>query len=70
MRSKSFSQSYLDGFNGIGKEKKRSLLRYFGSIKQISRAGKEDLVSVPGIGTKNAETIYKNFSLMAKIILF
>ena len=60
-RSKSFAQSYLDGFNGIGKEKKRSLLRYFGSIKQISRAGKEDLVCVPGIGTKNAETIYKNF---------
>ena len=60
-RSKSFAQSYLDEFNGIGKEKKRSLLRYFGSIKQISRAGKEDLVCVPGIGTKNAETIYKNF---------
>ena len=60
-RSKSFAQSNLDGFNGIGKEKKRSLLRYFGSIKQISRAGKEDLVCVPGIGTKNAETIYKNF---------
>ncbi len=60
-RSKSFSKSLLDSFQGIGKEKKQSLLRYFGSVKQISRAGKEDLLSVPGIGVKNAETIYKNF---------
>ena len=60
-RSKTSSMSYLDGFYGIGKEKKQSLLRYFGSVKQISRAGKEDLLSVPGIGIKNAETIYNNF---------
>jgi len=60
-RSKSSAKSLLDGFQGIGKEKKQSLLRYFGSVKQISRAGKEDLLSVPGIGIKNAETIYKNF---------
>ena len=60
-RSKSSSKSLLDGFQGIGKEKKQSLLRYFGSVKQISRAGREDLLSVPGIGIKNAETIYKNF---------
>jgi len=58
---KSSSKSSLDNIYGIGKKKKRSLLRYFGSVSQISKASYEDLVSVKGIGKSYAELIYKNF---------
>ena len=58
---KSSSNSFLDNIYGVGKKKKRSLLRYFGSVSQISKASYEDLVSVKGIGKSYAELIYKNF---------
>jgi excinuclease ABC subunit C len=44
---------------GVGKVRKKLLLRYFGSLEQIRRASIEDLCEVSGIGRNTAETIYK-----------
>lgn len=51
-------KSALDDLNGIGLQKKKLLLRYFGSIEQIERAGLQDLLDVRGIGNKMANSIY------------
>ena len=53
-------RSVLDNIHGIGVEKKKLLLRYFGSIEQIERAGLQDLLNVPGVGRKTANLIYNH----------
>ena len=53
-------KSVLEEIQGIGLEKKRLLLRYFGSVDQIKRAGLSDLLNVPGVGEKTAELIYNH----------
>ena len=50
--------SLLDSIEGIGKKRKTSLLRYFGSLDQISKASSQDLKKVQGIGKKIADLIY------------
>ena len=52
-------KSSLDGLSGVGKVRKKLLLRYFGSLEQIRRASAEDLSEVSGIGKKMAESIYR-----------
>ncbi len=53
-------KSTLDGIDGIGFQKKKLLLRYFGSIDQIKRAGLQDLLKVKGVGGKTANLIYNH----------
>jgi len=50
-------KSTLDNIQGIGLQKRKLLLRYFGSLEQIKRAGFQDLLNVPGIGKKIASSI-------------
>ncbi len=49
--------SILDGIPGIGKAKKKLLLRYFGSVDEIKRSSVDDLAKVRGINRKLAEDI-------------
>jgi len=58
MRKTSIMSS-LDDLSGIGRARKKILLRYFGSIEQIKRASIDDLREVSGIGKNTAEKIYK-----------
>ena len=51
-------QSSLDDLYGVGTFRKKQLLRYFGSVDQLKRAGVEDLQKVEGIGKKVAQNIY------------
>mgnify|MGYP000269723678 CR=1 FL=1 len=44
----------LQGLPGIGPERAHQLLARFGSVEAITRAGAEDLCSVPGIGERIA----------------
>ncbi len=59
-QSNASMKSVLEEIQGIGLEKKRLLLRYFGSVDQIKRAGLSDLLNVPGVGEKTAELIYNH----------
>jgi DNA excision repair protein ERCC-4 len=57
-RGKRARQLYiLQGFPGIGPERAHQLLARFGSVEAITRAGVEDLCSVPGIGERIARTL-------------
>ena len=58
MRKTSIKSS-LDDLSGVGRVKKKLLLRYFGSLEQIRRASIDDLSQVAGIGKNTAESIYK-----------
>ena len=53
-------KSSLDDLEGIGLQRKKLLLRYFGSLDQIERAGIQDLLNVNGIGQKTAYLIYNH----------
>ena len=55
---KSSIQSSIDGLSGIGVARKKTLLRYFGSLEQIKRASIQDLCEVSGIGENTAKSIY------------
>lgn len=60
-RSKAIGQSALDEIPGIGPTRKRALLRHFGTVKAISKAGIGDLLVVEGISESMAEAIYDHF---------
>lgn len=57
-RSMGVSRSLLDSIPGIGPKRKRALLLYFGSVKNITGAGISDLEKVEGISKKQAQDIY------------
>lgn len=57
VRGKRSLESTLDDVQGVGGKRKRDLLRRFGSLAGLRRAGIEELASVPGIGLKTAQAI-------------
>ncbi len=60
-RDKMRKQSVLEEIAGIGSKKKQLLLKQFGGLQGIMRAGIEDLMQVKGIHYKLAEQIYNRF---------
>jgi excinuclease ABC subunit C len=56
-RTMGYQKSILDTIPGVGKRRKTLLLRHMGSLNQIKKATVEDLLSVPGIDRKTAESI-------------
>jgi excinuclease ABC subunit C len=60
-RSKALGANPLDEIEGIGPTRKRALLKHFGSVKAVSRAGVEDLKAVAGISADMARKIYDFF---------
>ena len=60
-RKKGLSKSLLDQIDGIGKQRKRSLLNHFGSARSVESASLDDLKSVEGIEESIAQKIYNYF---------
>ena len=60
-RTKSLIRSKLDGIEGIGARRKKSLLLHFGSVYAIEGAGLKELQSVSGISKDLAVKIYEYF---------
>ena len=56
-RQKEQRKSLLDEIPGIGPQKKKALLKEFGSVKKIREAAVEDLCKVKGINLKLAQEI-------------
>ncbi len=56
--------SSLDLVTGIGPKKKQALLKEFGSVKRIREASLMELVKVPGINAKLAESIKEQLELL------
>ena len=58
LKGKEDLHSVLDEITGIGREKKKALLRLFGDVKRIRDASVEELEGVQGIGRKTAAKIH------------
>jgi excinuclease ABC subunit C len=57
-RSKSRQSSVLESVPGLGPSRRRNLLRHFGGLQGVVKAGVEDLMAVRGISRTLAETVY------------
>jgi excinuclease ABC subunit C len=57
LRLKRISESILDEFSGIGKNRKAALLKRFGSIQRLRIATLEQIAEVPGFGGKAAQEL-------------
>ena len=60
-RVANIEKSRIDDIPGVGAQRKKALLRHFGSSYNVSRAGLDDLVTVKGIDRNLAQTIYAFF---------
>tara|TARA_Y100001935_G_C17297598_1_gene507112 strand:- start:368 stop:2188 length:1821 start_codon:yes stop_codon:yes gene_type:complete len=60
-RRKSNRTSILEEIPGIGMKRRQQLLRYFGGLQGLSRAGIEDIAKVNGISSRLAEDVYIAF---------
>jgi excinuclease ABC subunit C len=57
-RARRFNESILETVPGLGPAKRRALLRHFGGLQGVLRAGVADLEQVAGIGPTMARTLY------------
>jgi excinuclease ABC subunit C len=57
-RARRHTQSVLESVAGLGPAKRRALLKHFGGLQGVMRAGVADLEKVEGIGTALARTLY------------
>ena len=57
---KGVAKSSLDSIELVGAERKKALLRFFGSLDQIEKASLKDLMKVRGVGKRTADIIFRN----------
>jgi excinuclease ABC subunit C len=60
-RQKARTRSPLEDIRGLGPKRRRDLLRQFGGLQAVTRAGVDDLMRVKGISRQLAESIYERF---------
>jgi excinuclease ABC subunit C len=60
-RAKTRKASPLEGIPGVGPRRRQQLLKQFGGLQEVARAGVEDLRKVPGISHTLAQQIYDTF---------
>ncbi|MCH6584028.1 MAG: excinuclease ABC subunit UvrC [Proteobacteria bacterium] len=60
-RGKKRTTSRLEEIPGIGNKRRQTLLKKLGGIREVARAGVEDLSRVPGISLGLAQRIYDTF---------
>ncbi|MGH3383300.1 MAG: excinuclease ABC subunit UvrC [Nocardioidaceae bacterium] len=56
-RSKSMTESTLDGVTGLGDVRRKALLKHFGSLKKLRAATVDQVAEVPGLGRRTAESV-------------
>ena len=56
-RSKSMTDSLLDGVPGLGPARRKALLNHFGSLKKLRAATEDEIAAVPGIGPQLARGV-------------
>jgi excinuclease ABC subunit C len=59
-RARSRQTSMRESIAGLGPARRRALLRHFGGLQGVLRAGAEDLLRAPGIGPALARTVYEH----------
>ncbi len=56
-RSKTMTQSALDAIPGLGENRRKVLLKHFGSVKRLRAATVDEIATVPGFGRRTAESV-------------
>ena len=56
-RGKASLHAARDGIESIGRQRKKALLRHFGSMRNIRKATVEEVAAVPGFSQKTALTV-------------
>ena len=56
-RSKGMIVSELDAVPGLGPSRRTALIKHFGSVRLLKKAGPDEIAEVPGIGRRTAESI-------------
>ena len=56
-RSRTMTESALDDIAGLGETRRKALLRHFGSLKRLKAATLEEVMEVPGVGRRTAQTV-------------
>ncbi len=56
---KRVEESILDDCPGVSQNRKNLLLRRFGSVSRLRKAGVEEIAATEGIGRKLAEEVYR-----------
>jgi len=57
-RARRYNESVLEAVPGLGPAKRRSLLKHFGGLQGVMRAGVADFEQVTGIGASLARSLY------------
>jgi excinuclease ABC subunit C len=57
-RARRYNESVLEAVPGLGPAKRRALLKHFGGLQGVMRAGVADLTQVTGIGAALARSLY------------
>jgi excinuclease ABC subunit C len=60
-RQKRARKSVLEDVSGLGPKRRQALLRHFGGLQAVARAGVDELARVHGISRQLAESIYQRF---------
>ncbi|WP_017926842.1 excinuclease ABC subunit UvrC [Thioalkalivibrio sp. HL-Eb18] len=60
-RAKARKESTLESIPGLGPKRRSALLRHFGGLRGVARAGVDELTKVPGIHRRLAQAIYDQF---------
>ncbi len=59
LRERRIVFSVLDEIPGVGERRKRALIRHFGSVRNVRRAGIDEIAAVEGIGQAVADRIHR-----------
>ncbi len=60
-RAKARKTSQLEKISGLGPKRRQELLKQFGGLQEVARAGVEDLSKIKGISKSLAQKIYDHF---------
>jgi len=61
MRQTQLTVSVLDDISGIGEQRKKALLKHFGTVEKIKAAGLSELEQVPGLTSAGAANVFHYF---------
>src|SRR4051812_734317 len=56
-RSRTMTESALDGVPGLGEAKRKALLKHFGSLKRLKNASVDEIAALPGFGPRTAASV-------------
>jgi len=62
LREKAMTKSELDDIKGVGPTRRKALIKHFGSVEEVGKAGMEQLLEVSGMSRPAAAAVYNHFN--------